>query len=269
MTTPDHHGAEAGCGQRLRKAREAAGLSVADVATRLKMPSRVVESLEAEDWDRLGAPVFVRGQLRSYGRLLGLATAPLHAVSGVAPIQPASLQPRTYTPPMQRLAEQFARRAVYIVITAALAIPVWVATRTHLAVPGQASSSLDLPIATGNADGTKRTSRAQRQPTAVVASMAPVPQQRIAPAPALSLQFEGESWVQVRAADGRKLEEAVLGAGDARSYPAGQVGRVVIGNADAVRVRRNGAVQDLSSFQRANVARFTVSSDGSLQPIAE
>lgn len=268
MTTPDHHGAEAGCGQRLRKAREAAGLSLADVATRLRMPVRVVESLEAEDWDRLGAPVFVRGQLRSYARLLGLATAPLHAVSGVAPIQPATLQPRTYTPPMQRLAEQFARRAVYIVITAALVIPVWVATRTHFAVPAQESSRLDFPVRTGMTDGGKTEDVAPPRPTTVAASMAPVPA-RMASPPALSLRFEGDSWVRVTGSDGNTLEEAVMAAGETRSYPAKRVGRVVIGNADAVEVRQDGVVQDLSAFQRANVARFTVSSDGSLQPVAE
>ena len=39
-----------GCGDRLRRAREAAGLRVEDVAERLKMPARVVRSLEpAED----------------------------------------------------------------------------------------------------------------------------------------------------------------------------------------------------------------------------
>src|SRR3546814_2235439 len=63
---------EHACGQRLRAAREAAGLSVAEVASRLKTPSRFIEALEAEEWDRIGAPVFVRGQLRSYSRLLGL-----------------------------------------------------------------------------------------------------------------------------------------------------------------------------------------------------
>ena len=94
--------------RRLRKAREAAGLTEADVAERLKMPVRVVRSLEAEDWSRLGAPVFVRGQLRSYSRLLGLMTAPMVAASGVAPIEPPALVPRSYTPPMQRLVEQVA-----------------------------------------------------------------------------------------------------------------------------------------------------------------
>ena len=80
-----------GCGSRLRKAREAAGMTQEDVAGRLKMPLRVVQSLENEDWDRLGAPVFVRGQLRSYSRLLGLATSTTLEASGVAPIEPPAL----------------------------------------------------------------------------------------------------------------------------------------------------------------------------------
>lgn len=267
MTTPDHSGAEAGCGARLRKTREAAGLSVADVAARLKMPVRVVVSLETEDWSRLGAPVFVRGQLRSYARLLGLATAPVHAASGVAPIQPTRLEPRTYTPPLQRMAEQFARRAVYVVITLALAIPVWVATRTHFALPAEESSSLDFPgtPASGSAGDDRADFDAPSTP--VVASMTPVPQRPAAPA--LSLRLDGDSWIEVTAADGTVLEQALLRSGDRRTYAAGQVGRVLIGNAGAVEVRSRGTVQALSDYQRANIARFTVSSDGSLQPVAE
>lgn len=268
MTTPEHHGAEAGCGLRLRKAREAAQLSVGDVAARLKMPVRVVESLEAEDWGRLGAPVFVRGQLRSYARLLGLATAPMYAASGVGPVVPVQLQPRTFTPPMQRLAEQFARRAVYIVITAALAIPVWVATRTHLAVPVQGSSSLDLPATpAGDASATAVADAAPSR-SAVVASMAPMPPPAQA-ASGLSIEVSGDSWLEVVGNDGRTLEESIVRAGERRVYAPGQVRRVVIGNVEGVKVHRRGVTQDLSAFRRANIARFTVSSDGSLQPVSE
>ncbi|GAA4866018.1 RodZ domain-containing protein [Luteimonas vadosa] len=265
MTTPDPHVAEAGCGQRLRSAREAANLSVHDVAARLKMPVRVVQSLEAEDWSRLGAPVFVRGQLRSYARLLGLATAPVHAASGVAPIQPTKLEPRTFTPPMQRMAEQFARRAVYIVITAALAIPVWVAMRTHFALPMQSSSSgLEAPESPAD-DMAATLPGIESRPTPVAASMAPVKPRAGAQADGMVLRFSGESWIRVTAPDGRVLEETVLQADDVRQYARGEVGGIVIGNAGAAEVRHQGRVQDLSSFQRANVARFTVSSDGSLQ----
>lgn len=279
MNSPDQNMSEAerGCGQRLRAAREAAGLSVQDVATRLHMPVRVVESLEAEDWNRLGAAVFVRGQLRSYARLLGLATDSVHVASGVAPIAPVELVPRTYVPRMQRIAEQAARRMVYVVITAAIAVPVWLATRPHLDLNAE-SASLDLPVTFDglsavepSGPGPART----RQPTPVVASMAPVPQRAATASEAaddggaLSLHLRQDSWVEVQATDGSTLEEALLRAGDERHYAEGQVARVVLGNAGAAEVRRDGVVQDLAPFQRANVARFTVSSDGSLAPAGQ
>ena len=146
-----------GCGARLRKAREAAGLRLEDVAAQLKMPVRVVESLENEDWDRLGAPVFVRGQLRSYSRLVGLATSTTLQASGVAPIEPSKLVSRSYTPRMQRLMEQGTRRLIYIVITAAIAVPVWLATKPHLAISPATVQPLDVPANEANALGATTT----------------------------------------------------------------------------------------------------------------
>ena len=253
--------AATGCGRRLREAREAAGLSLSDVGERLKMPVRVVESLEREDWSRLGAPVFVRGQLRSYSRLLGLTTEPIVAASGVAPVAPAELQPRTYTPPMQRFAEQASRRFVYVVLTAAIVVPVWLATRPHLAQVTAQTASLDVSVP----QSAHPTAEAA-QP--MVASLTPLP----APQPAsatLVLKLNAQSWVQVAGTDGRVLESGMLDAGQRREYRADQVAHVVIGNASAAEVSWNGEVQDLEAFRRANVARFTVSSDGRLQPAAE
>ena len=269
MMPSDHNTTDAnhGCGQRLRTAREAAGLSIQDVASRLKVPVRVVESLEAEDWNRLGAPVFIRGQLRSYGRLLGLATSTVHAASGVEPVRPVELKPRTYVPRMRIIAEQSARRLVYVVITAAIALPVWLATQPHLVPQDTVSGSLDVPV------GAVGEPEASRGPTALVASMAPVPQ-RTAPqaapavaAPALEFELSDDSWVEISAPDGRVLEQTLLRAGEVRGFAAGEVGAVVLGNAGAVDVRANGETQDISPYLRANVARFTVSSDGSLAPV--
>ncbi|MFT3896172.1 MAG: DUF4115 domain-containing protein [Thermomonas sp.] len=251
----------AGCGRRLREAREAAGLSLADVGERLRMPVRVVESLEREDWSRLGAPVFVRGQLRSYSRLLGLTTEPIVAASGVAPVAPADLHPRTYTPPLQRLFEQASRRFVYVVLTAAIVVPVWLATRPHLAQVARQTAPLDVSVP-------QSTHAANEAAQTMVASLTPLP----APQPAsalLSLSLDAQSWVQVVGVDGRVIESGMLAAGQQREYPAGTVARMVIGNASAARLRVGGELQDLAAFQRANVARFTVSSGGRLQPAAD
>ena len=267
-------GAEAGVGVRLRTAREAAGLSIEDVSTRLKMPVRIVQALEEEDWSRLGAPVFVRGQLRSYARLMGLVTSTTMAASGLAPIEPTTLVPRSYTPRMTRLFEQGTRRIVYIVLTAAIVVPVWLATKPHLTGRNDPATvqSLDAPVSGEQAVGKSPAPVAQPAASAeapVVASMAPTMTPRPAANAALVLRFSDDSWVQVQAPDGRTLEKGLLPAGTTRSYAAGEVGRVTLGNASAVSVEHGDRVQDLAPFRRANVARFTVSSDGSLTPVRD
>lgn len=258
---------ERGCGERLRRTREAAGLSIDEVSQRLKMPARVVQSLEAEDWSRLGAPVFIRGQLRSYSRLLGLATAPVHAAAGVEPVEPSKLTPRTYTPQAQRIAEQFARRLVYVVITAAIAVPVWLATRSHLSLPTTETAALDVASVQGVKPAHAGSTPADTAPRPLAASLTPMP--AAAHRDGLSLRFRGDSWIQVIAPDGRVIEKGLLKAGEQRGYPAGDVGRVVLGNATEVDVASNGRDADLAPYLRANVARFAVSSDGSLVPAAD
>lgn len=255
-----------GHGERLRSAREAAGLDVTTVAQRLRMPIHVVESLEADDWSRLGAPVFVRGQLRSYAKLMRLPTEPFEQSVGSAQLPPAALVPRTRTPRLQRIADQVGGRLVYIVITALIVLPIWVATQTHIADidPAVALDGEAAAPAAGTAPASLPARRTS--PSTVVASMASLPQRQSTSAPMLSLHFNGDSWVRILAVDGSTLEQALLKQGDVRTYTAGQVGRLTLGNASAVEVRADGAVQDLVPYQRSNVARFTVSSDGSLQP---
>ena len=249
-----------GCGARLRKSREDAGLSIDEVAARLHMPARVVRSLEAEDWSRLGAPVFVRGQVRSYSRLLGLTTAPMMAaLTDVGPVEPSHLVSRSHTPRLQWWAEQIGRRLVYIVLTLSLAVPAWVATRQHLAGGEAAAAPLDAPVdARGGA-----VERRQASPRTVVASMTPVPAALPAGSDIL-IRASGDGWLEVVAIDGSTLEKGLLAAGSERRFTAAQVARLTIGNATAVELRSQGRSVDLAPFAQANVARFTVSSDGSL-----
>lgn len=254
------HHALAGCGARLKQAREAAGLGIDDVAAKLHMPAHIVRSLEAEDWSRLGAPVFVRGQVRSYSRLMGLTTAPMmDALVDVGPVEPSRLVSRTHTPAAQWWAEQLGRRLVYIVLTLFLVVPAWVATRQHLSNTGGDAAPLDLPV-----DPTRQAAQAQpAKPRTVVASMAPVPVVQAAPAE-IVIRTRGESWITVTSTDGSSLEKGLVPANSERRYAAGQVARLTIGNASAVDVENLGRNVDMGDFARANVARFTVSSDGSL-----
>jgi cytoskeleton protein RodZ len=60
-------------GARLRREREAQGISQQQAAESLNLDPAVLTHLEANDFGALGAPVFVKGHLRRYAALLGLA----------------------------------------------------------------------------------------------------------------------------------------------------------------------------------------------------
>jgi len=272
----------AGCGTRLRQAREAAGLTLEDVGQRLRMPVQVVRSLEQEQWEKLGAPVFVRGQLRSYARLLGVDVSELLEQAQVGPVVPPTLVSHTHTPRARRIAENLGRRALYVGITAVLAVPVWFATRGHFdgTAPSPNTASLDVipaavpvtPAGPGSAAAAPAEVAAApvTKPTATpyVASLAPVPRAAPAAAANLDMQFSGDSWVDIAGPDGGNVEKALIKAGETRSFTPGQVARVTLGNASAVQVQQNGAIVDLTPYQRANVARFQVSSEGSVVPVS-
>jgi cytoskeleton protein RodZ len=254
-----------GCGAALRQAREAAGKSIEQVAAQLHMTVRAVANLEADDWSSLGAPVFVRGQLRSYARLLGLDIEPYIEQAPIAAVAPSTIVSHTHTPGYQRFAEQVGRRAIYVAITAAIAVPVWLGTRSHFGNDELAVQSLDVPAVQTEEVLAPAPTTPQRTP--LVASIASLPATPQAPA-ALTITFNGDSWVEILDADNQVLERGLLTAGQQRSYKPGELGRVKLGNVDAVEVKRAGVAIDLEPFSRANVARFTLSSDGSLAPVA-
>jgi len=59
-------------GDKLRLAREAAGLSLADVATRTRITQRHLEAIEKSDFSELPGRTYVTGFARAYARAVGL-----------------------------------------------------------------------------------------------------------------------------------------------------------------------------------------------------
>jgi len=60
-----------GIGARLRAGREKLGLTVLQVAERIHTDPRIVDAIEAENYEALGAPVYARGHIRHYADLVG------------------------------------------------------------------------------------------------------------------------------------------------------------------------------------------------------
>ena len=59
-------------GERLHNARVAANMSIEEVASNLNLNAATIRNLEAEEYQRLPGPTFVRGYLKAYARLLGI-----------------------------------------------------------------------------------------------------------------------------------------------------------------------------------------------------
>jgi cytoskeleton protein RodZ len=83
-------------GRRLRERRESLGWPLDQTAMELRISRATLEALEADDYTALEAPIFVRGHLRNYGRLLGLPTDELLAAYEAAHVPRApDLKPST------------------------------------------------------------------------------------------------------------------------------------------------------------------------------
>lgn len=292
--------AESGLGPRLRALRLSQNLTIEEVGTRLKLPMAIIEAIERDDHAILGAAVFARGRVGSYARLLGMPSAVVDAQFAKVTIAPPPLISATRNSRFERSLQRVARQGIYVVLTATIVLPViWLATHNHLPQSAASLTSLDAPImAAGktarSADAAAATAAFTAEPRnqpPIAASMAPFASYRgtgqpegsgtasptmiaataaAASAPVsangLQLRFSGDSWVDLVAPNGHAIEHGVIEAGSVRNYPAGTIAKVSIGNAGSVLVLQNGQPLDLAQFSRANVARFTLSSDGKLVP---
>src|ERR1044071_8179774 len=78
MNGPDDLDAEdLSIGAQLRRAREARGFSLDDVAGRTRIPIRHLQNIEREEWDALPAATYAVGFTRNYANAIGLDGAAL------------------------------------------------------------------------------------------------------------------------------------------------------------------------------------------------
>jgi cytoskeleton protein RodZ len=280
--------AHATLGQQLREHRLARLMSIDDAAMQLKLPASIVEAMERDDRQALGAAVFARGRLASYAKLVGIPVQTVEAQFAAALVAPPQLVSRARSSRLDHALRRFARQGVYIVLTATIVLPVvWLATHDQLPQSPVALTVLDRPAAptpdtSHAASNTARPVRENREESPVAASLAPFsgyhwnhaaspgasgPAIDAAANPSLQLRFSGDSWIEITGTDGRIIDHGPVEAGSVRNYRAGAVARVTIGNPGSVLVLRNGEPVDLKAFQNANTTRFTLSPDGTPSPV--
>lgn len=263
-------------GQTLRDAREAQGLGVDDVAARLRLMRRQIEAMEADDFDALGQPVFARGFVRNYARLLGLAPDPLLADMGGATAEPVAVRPEAPLPSRNWLTSPWLLLALFGVAVLAV-VPValyWWLNSDEDEMPAGATRAPAVAPATPAAAGTVPADppvAAEAPPTPEAVPAVPAVQDagtvaadEAPPAVApvvrgvLQLEFGADSWVEIRDATGRMLHRQLDTAGSSIEVRGEPPFDVVVGNAAQVRMTYNGRPIDLKPFIDVTVARFTL-----------
>src|SRR5215472_10450294 len=115
-------------GERFRSAREARGLALSDVSEQIRIRSVYLAAIEEGNWSAIGAPVYVRGFLRTYARFLGLDPEEVVAAFNSAPVssQPvaAATERSSRSAPLvlERSQEQGSRGAPLIWAAAVVAV---------------------------------------------------------------------------------------------------------------------------------------------------
>ena len=87
-------------GERLRQAREASGMTLEEIATTTRIPTRHLESIETGDFARLPAPTYTIGFAKNFAGAVGLDRAEigdqLRAEMGGS--RPAMTTPEVFEP---------------------------------------------------------------------------------------------------------------------------------------------------------------------------
>jgi cytoskeleton protein RodZ len=135
------------CGGALRQAREAQGLSVQDVASKLRLGPKQIDAIEADNFAKLPEPTIVRGFIRNYAKLLKINAEPL--LDAYTVIVPSSTQHQLTVKPssnMQVSSGDRPKASTYIWagLLALLALGAWLFYQNYIEKPSPTKPSANI-----------------------------------------------------------------------------------------------------------------------------
>ncbi len=277
-------------GLLLREARIAAGVHIESIAFSLKVPVSKIEALENDDLTALPDAVFARALTSSVCRALKIDSAPVLALLPQAkaqwlPANDAGVNAAFRDESerfggggaMSRLSRPLGLAVIVLLVGAGLIAWVpsdWLNMEFFKTQPTTTTVSPSLAIESTEQQSQTTERTELPDPAAAVQVAAPVEAaiaegnpSSVAPeaasvaaltTPRLQLSARGETWIQVKDAQGVVVLERILREGDTATV--NQLGRlsVVVGRADITDVVIDGKKLDIASTARENVARFEV-----------
>jgi cytoskeleton protein RodZ len=267
--------ASTGVGEELARARMARGLSLADVAQLLKFAPRQLEALEQERFGALPGATFARGMVRSYARLLKLDPEPLlQRLDGCfsspddSRLTARFRQPLPFSESGRRSTVAYLALSVGCLAVAGVVGYEWHRERTAPApmtfvAPARSPASPvesprpALPIGAQVASAAPLPEIVKAEPSPKALEERPAPAAK-AGAGRLVFRCEQESWIEVRDSSGRILAASLNAAGSERVIEGKGPFRLIVGNAQHVRVSYDGDPVDLQPHVKVEVARLTL-----------
>jgi cytoskeleton protein RodZ len=258
-------------GGRLAWERQKAGLTVTDIAARLRLHPKQVRAIEQESLDELPEAAYVRGFVRGYAKIVGIDPTPLLADLNdrIAPPAGSVVDGMTangdYSPVRAAGRETASRQFVIglaVVGLVALGAIGWYSTREQSRpVAVQTAPPASAPVqAAPNATPAGAVPAAPAAASDTSEAEPAVPAEPDVPLhmSLLKLTFSGPSWVEVTDGGGRVLLSQHQTAGDEVLLDGSPPLSVVLGNAAKVVVEVRGEEFSLAPVTRADVARFVV-----------
>jgi cytoskeletal protein RodZ len=244
-------------GPRLKRAREARGVSLRDIATRTKISVSALEALERGDVSKLPGGIFGRAFVRAYAAEVGLDAddvvkdfvVHLDEAERVAAERGAiraeiTEDDRAFLERQQR-AVSVMRIAVGCLVVAAVAVLVWQVRSVWGGIPEPAATPETpvarelLPPPTGAPQpvALPEPAPSQNRPSDAAETTAVTPQ--VSKAIVVEAEISEEAWVFVQA-DGARVMSELLHVGDRRRVEAERVLFLDIGNVGGFRWTING-----------------------------
>lgn len=256
-------------GEVLGDRRRSLGLSLDDIALKLKFMPRQIEALENGRFERLAGPSFTRGMIRSYARALDLDAEPLLAHLPAQAPSVDSLAEFVKSKPIPITDASRGVNLVYaafsLVIVAVIVAVAWewrsettASERMTFVRPTEPAPQAQ-PVPRSEPIAVAGTKLAAAEPAASAPEIAPSPEAKEPPARGVrrvTLQFSKEAWVQVRGPTGKVLTSELNAAGTERVVEGRPPFDLVIGNAQYVRVRIDDKDVDLAPHIKIDVARL-------------
>jgi cytoskeleton protein RodZ len=265
----------------LRAERERRGYSVQHAAEDMHLDAWVIEAIEANRFEALGAPVYARGHLRKYATLLGLAPATIierYEALGGTPVEPMPIPAAIATPvrpERRRMPKLPLWIAAAIVLVAGLA---WLAyevlwkpssssaTTTAVVAPTAPEPVVSEPVEQASAPAAAAPAPVQAAPAPAAQTPAAAARPAAAGEVRLRLEFTEPSWAEIYDATGKRLMFDMGQPGRVRNVAGAPPLRVNLGLASAVNAQVDDRPIVIPRRAGKDGAKFLIEADGSVRP---